>query len=95
MRLRGRLRKLERAYQDELITIPQTDGSVKRFPQSALREAFIRNCDILRARADGEPLPEPHPLQLALQNAARREPWHESFYDMLEAGGGPVEDLSE
>ncbi len=89
------MKRLEHAADEELITVLLRDGTVERFPSSALEEAFLRNVDFLRARANGEPLPEPHPLQLALQNAARREPWHEALFDMLEAGGGPVEDLSE
>ena len=89
--LKSRLERLERG---NTITIVQKDGSVARFPQSALKEAFLRNMDFLHARADGEEPPEPHPLQLALQNAATRESWHDSYVDMIEFTG-PVEDLSE
>ena len=94
MSLRRSLCKLERAYQGEMIVVPQRDGSVKRFPQSALKEAFLRNCDLLRARANGDSPPEPHPLQLALRNASIPEQWHATFYDMLE-DVGEVKDLSE
>ena len=94
MGIKDQLRRLERACRAELITIPQTDGTSKRFPPSALEEAFLRNVAFLSARANGETPPEPHPLRLALQNAARREDWHDTFFDMLE-DDGPVEDLSE
>jgi len=77
-----------------MITIPQKDGSIARFPQSALEEAYLTNMDFLHARADGEEPPEPHPLQLALQNARHRELWHDTFTDLIE-DTGPVEDLSE
>ncbi len=94
MGLKAKLGKLERAAREEMIIIPQTDGTEARFPPSALPGAFLRNCDILRARANGEPPPEPHPLSLAIQSAADREKWHGSFFDLLE-DIGEVEDLSE
>jgi 1,2-phenylacetyl-CoA epoxidase catalytic subunit len=92
--IKGRLRRLERAAEGEMVVIFQQDGSIARFPQSALKEAFLRNMDFLHARANGEEPPEPHPLQVALQNAAYREPWHDTYFDMIEVTG-PVEDLSE
>ncbi len=92
--LRKWLRRMERIAKGELIAIPQQDGSTAYFSQEDLKEAFLRNMDFLHARADGEEPPEPHPLQLALKNAAMRQPWHETYFDMMEASG-PVEDLSE
>lgn len=95
MGLRDRLRRLRREAKGEQIAIPQADGTVARFPTSALEEAFLSNCDALEARANGEEPPEPHPLCRALMNAAHRdESWHETFFDQFEAVG-PVEDLSE
>ena len=94
MGLRNRLKRLERVSKAEMVSIPQLDGSIARFPRSALKEAFLRNMDFLHARANGEEPPEPHPLQLALWNAAQPEPWHETYYDLIE-DSGPVEDLSE
>ncbi len=70
------------------------DGSTYYFTQADLWAAFERNCAFLHARADGKEPPEPHPLQLALQQAAYREPWHESMFDLME-DDGPVPDLSE
>jgi|SRR5215213_2993800 len=96
--LRGKLdevRRLKRKLeQGNTIAIEQKDGSVKRFPASALEEALVRNFAFLDAAADGEELPEPTELQLALMNAARSEPWHETFFDFIE-NPGPVPDLSE
>ena len=94
MGLRDRMKRLERLAERDVIEIPQQDGTVARFSESALKEAFLRNTDILRARAEGEQDPEPHPLSLALRDAAHRETWHHALFDMLE-GPEEVEDLSE
>ena len=94
MSLRRSLHRLERAYQGGMITTPLKDGTVARFPRTALREAYLSNMDALRARADGDDPPEPHPLCRALQNAVHCEPWHETFFDMFEDTGA-VPDLSE
>ncbi|MDP8951523.1 MAG: hypothetical protein M3N18_04655 [Actinomycetota bacterium] len=94
MGLKGRLRRIERDARGESIAVEQKDGGVAYFPRAALGEAFLSNCEALEARANGEEPPEPHPLSLALMNAAQRESWHEAFFDQFEAAG-PVEDLSE
>jgi len=83
-----------RFEQTELIALPQRDGSVKRFPQSALAQAFLRNHACLESAARGEEKPEPTEFQLALMNAARREDWHDSFFDLVDVEG-PIPDLSE
>ncbi len=85
---------MERSARGEMVCLEQQDGSVVYYSQEDLKEAFLRNAAFIRARAKGEEPPEPHPLQLALQNAAHPEPWHQTFIDMLEVSG-PVEDLSE
>ena len=89
MGLKDALRRLRREARGELFEIPQTDGTVARFSQEDLKAAFLVNVDRLK----GDYV-EPHPLSVALQNAARREEWHGSFYDMVEVGD-EVEDLSE
>jgi hypothetical protein len=70
------------------------DGSTYYFGPEDLKAAFLTNMAFLHAQAEGEEPPEPHPLQLALQNAAMRQPWHETYFDLWE-DTGPVEDLSE
>jgi hypothetical protein len=75
-----------------MIEIPQKDGTVRRFPQSAGMEAFMNLMDRLGA---GEDAPPEHPLIAAARNSSEPE-WSESFY----AAGGEgwtdqVEDLSE
>ncbi len=94
MGLRARLRRLQRAQRGDMISIELQDGTVRRFPRSALEEALVRNFEFLDAAAEGRELSEPTEFQLALMNAAHREVWHESFVDFIEHPG-PVEDLSE
>lgn len=67
MGLRDKLRKLERAAQEEMIAIPQTDGTVKRFPQSAGMDAFMNLMD--RSGA-GEDAPPEHPMIEAARNSS-------------------------
>jgi hypothetical protein len=95
MGLRGRLKRLERDARKEMIEIPQRDGTVKRFPQSTLMEAFL----YLAKVAVGDTfLPEEPEIFEALRNA--REPaekWMGTFYfDPAEVPAAePVPDLSE
>jgi len=77
-----------------MISIELQDGTVKRFPREALAAACATNFEFLDAAAEGKELPEPHPLQVALHNAAHREPWHDTFVDLID-NPGPVPDLSE
>ena len=90
MTLRGRLRRLEREAEGEMVFVPQKDGTMKRFPQSALQESFVTNMKRLR----GEDVP-PHPLGVAAAESPNAE-WSRSLYsaawnDIV----APVEDLSE
>jgi hypothetical protein len=75
-----------------MIAIPQLDGTVKRFPQSAAKEAFFNLIDRM---GGGDEAPPEHPLIAAARNSSEPQ-WSRSFY----AGGGegwtdPIEDLSE
>ncbi len=92
---RGRLKRLERDARKELIEIPQRDGTVKRFPQSALMGAFLYLVEV--AVGGTSPTKEPE-IFGALRNA--REPaqkWMGTFYfDPAEIPAAePVPDLSE
>ena len=82
MALRRWIKRLERGAQEEMIEIPQTDGTVKRFPQSAGMEAFM-------ALMDGRD----HPLAEAARNSSERE-WTHSFYSAFPIDED-IEDLSE
>jgi hypothetical protein len=55
MRLRDKLRRLERAAEEELISIPQQDSTVARFPRSAYREAFLNAVNRIGAGEDAPP----------------------------------------
>ena len=92
MALRDKLKRLERDARDEMIEIPQTDGTVKRFPQSAGVDAFMNLMDRLGA---GEDAPPEHPLISVARSLSELE-WSESFYAAGGAGWtDPIEDLSE
>ncbi len=64
-RIRGRLRRLEDDNAGLVVSIPQTDGSVLRFSQSALQDAYLNECDRLK----GADLP-PHPLTIAVASSS-------------------------
>ena len=88
MGLRDRLRRLRRASEEVVVTIEQPYGPPARFPESALKEAFMTNMQRLRGE-DGEP----HPFGLAARSPDPT--WANSFYA---DDGGPVTvppDLSE
>jgi hypothetical protein len=91
--LRGWLKRLERDAREEMVEIPQQDGTVARFPMSALPEAFINSVE--RAGA-GEDAPPEHPLSVAARNSSDPK-WSGSFYAAGEPGEWvrPIEDLSE
>jgi hypothetical protein len=74
--VRSWLRRLERAARGELVEIPQRDGTVARFRQSALMDAYANHMDRLGA---GEDAPPEHPLIEAARNSSAPE-WSNSFF---------------
>jgi hypothetical protein len=86
-----KLRNLERAAEGEMIIVPQLDGTVKRYPQTAGMDAFINLMDRMGA---GEDAPLEHPLIAAARNSSEPR-WSDSFYAGGEGRTDPVEDLSE
>src|SRR3712207_6174575 len=95
MGLRGRLKRMERDARKELIEIPQRDGTIKRFPQSALMGAFLY---LVEVAVRGASLHEEPEIFGALRNA--REPaqkWMGTFYfDPAQIPAAePVPDLCE
>jgi hypothetical protein len=91
--VRDRVQRLERLLEGEFISIPQKDGSIKRFPPCAFEEAFL--CAMARIGA-GEDAPPRHPLLEAARNSSEPR-WRESYFSDIDYEGAtePVEDLSE
>ena len=91
--MRDRVQRLERLLEGEFISIPQRDGSIKRFPPCAFEEAFL--CAMARIGA-GEDAPPRHPLLEAARNSSDPR-WRESYFSDIDYEGvtEPVEDLSE
>jgi len=95
--LRGRLKRLWRASEEDMIVIPQKDGTIKRFAKEAAYDAFMDNMARLRAShqgADLASLPPEHPLTTAAINAPDPK-WHGSFFAVHVDPEGVLEDLSD
>ena len=73
-----------------MVFVPQKDGTMKRFPQSALQESFMVNMQRFR----GEDVSH-HPLGVAAAESSDPE-WSRSLYSAAWADiVASVEDLSE
>jgi hypothetical protein len=92
MALRDRLRRLEREARGDMVAIPQRDGTVRRFPKSALSVAFLEDFDRSLGRMD--PDTPVHPLITAIANSDDPA-WARSFVGDGEGSPKAVEDLSE
>lgn len=82
MGLRGRIKRLEQSAREEMLEIPQRDGTVRRFPQSSGADALVA---LVRG--------EDHPLAEAARNSPSPE-WLGSFYNSFPVDPG-TDDLSE
>jgi hypothetical protein len=69
MGIRDRLRRLERAADEELITFELKDGTVARFPERAFTECFMHEYERGRRHHDGEDPGPAHPMVDALRDA--------------------------
>jgi hypothetical protein len=87
--VRAKLRRLERLAEGNVVSIPQPDGPPARFPESALRDAYVNAF----RRGCGEDLEE-HPLSAAARNSPYPT-WRDSVVAGPEEVPGHVEDLSE
>jgi hypothetical protein len=92
MGLRDQLRRLKREAKEEMIVIPQRDGTVRRFTEQDMKDAFVNLVD--RGGA-GDDAPPEHPILEAVRNSSDPE-WLNSFYGVgePEEHTQPVEDLS-
>ena len=77
MGIGDRVRKLERVSKRDTVHIPQEDGTVKTFPESALQAAFLTEVDRIR----GEDVPE-HPLTKAVSTSSDPS-WSNSIYSPM------------
>ena len=82
MGLRDKLRRLERDAREEMIEIPQKDGTVAQIPQSVAAQAFLSLCE-----------GREHPL-LEAARASSDGAWSEGIYATDPASMRDVEDLS-
>ena len=74
MGLRGRLRKLERAVEEEMITFRLRDGTTARFyADEVYPECFLHELDRGDRHSDGDDPGPAHPFVEALRNAAEGE----------------------
>jgi hypothetical protein len=91
--LKGRIRKLEEELTGEMITIPQRDGTLRRFPPGAGKDALLNFIDRIGA---GEDAPPEHPLMEAARNSSEPK-WAGSFFAVEDPDEWvkPIPDLSE
>ena len=67
-RLRGRILKLEREMQLELVVVEHEDGTTSRFQEDAVMDAFLHEMERGR-RHFGEDSGDAHPFVVALRTA--------------------------
>ena len=92
MSLKGRMRRLERLAEGDVVSIPQRGGRAARFPASDLEAAFV---NLAKRMGAGEDAPPEHPLLKAARNSDDPE-WSQSiFVADPDEWVRPVEDLSE
>jgi hypothetical protein len=69
MGLRGNLKRLERAADQDLISFELKDGTVARFSEDAFTECFMHEYERGRRHYNGEDPGPAHPMVGALRNA--------------------------
>ena len=90
--MRARLRRLARLAEGNVVSIPQRDGTIRRFPESDLAAAFVSLTARMRTGGGEDASPE-HPLLEAVRNSSDPR-WSGSFYSTDDVDGEPTEDLS-
>lgn len=93
MGLRDKIRRLEGRIKGDEVVISQRGGTVKRFPRSDLKAAFL-NAVERATRGAGEDAPPEHPLLAAVRNSDDPE-WSGSLFATDGNLAAPIEDLSE
>jgi hypothetical protein len=69
MGLRNKVRRLEQAAYENLITFELDDGTVARFPEEACKECFLHEFERGSKHINGEDPGPAHPLVEALRKA--------------------------
>ena len=87
------MRRLEAAARGSLYEIPQRDGSVARFTERDLRDAYLNLCE--RAGAEEDAPPE-HPVLVAVRNSEDPRWLRTAYYvEDPEQHTQPIEDRSD
>ena len=71
--LRGPLKRLAREAEQEMIAIPQQDGTVKRFHRDAFMDCFVHEMKRGRRHHFGEDAGPAHPMVEALRKVSDSE----------------------
>jgi hypothetical protein len=92
--IRSRLRRLEEEAEGQVLVIPQREGTIKRFPPGAGKDAYMNMMD--RLGGPREEAPPEHPLIEAARNSSDPK-WLHSFFAVEDPDKRvkPVPDLSE
>ncbi len=69
MGLHDEIRRMRRSVEGNMISLPQPDGSVARFPEGELALAFANLMQRMRAATLGHEAPDEHPLLAAARNS--------------------------
>ncbi len=72
-RLRGRILKLEREMEFELVVVEHEDGTTSRFQEEAVMDAFLHEMERGRRHHFGEEPGGAHPFVVALRTATNME----------------------
>ena len=72
-RLRGRLLKLEREMDAELVVVEHEDGTTSRFQEDAVMDAFLHEMERGRRHYFREEPGDAHPFVVALRTATNME----------------------
>lgn len=81
--MRGRLRRLERISEGHVVVIPQVDGTVRRFAEHVLTDAFK---NLMERMGAGEDAPPEHPLIEAVRSSSDQK-WFGTFYNLDDPDG--------
>ena len=85
MRLKDKLRRLQKIADAEFVTVELRDGTRARFPSDELPRALLNLMVRIRATYRGDPLPPCHPFLETVLNAAE-----DSYQELVSSRGSWV-----